>query len=158
MSVVIERIAGPIFMKITYPDLIGQVEGPFLNSDHQGENQMTPEQVEACAQRAYEIMAANSGETAPWAQVKNKTAWFDEVRSHAQHPDAIQRKADPTLQERCVAQAYREMSAPTHRQPLVLPPATNEATAKRTKPTQPTQPAKDQPPADDNKPKGGEAK
>lgn len=81
---------------------------------------MTPDQIQECAQRAYEIMAANTGETAAWGSIANKESWYALVRAHEQHPEAIQR-IEPNMQERCVAQAYREMYAPAAKQPLVIP-------------------------------------
>lgn len=82
---------------------------------------MTPDQMEACAKRGYEIFAANSNEVAPWEATKNKTGWIDGVRDHHNHPDAIARKLEPNLQERCILQAYWEMYAPPAKRPLVIP-------------------------------------
>ena len=94
---------------------------------------MTPELLEACAQRAYEIFAANTGETASWGAVKQKTAWIDAVNSHHNHPDAIRRKSDANMQERCIAQAYRELYQPAVAQPLVVPALPEEHKQKGSK-------------------------
>lgn len=88
---------------------------------------MTPELLEACAKRAYEIFAATSGETAPWAAVREKHKWHDAVTAHHQQPAAVARSIAPTLQERCVAQAYSELYKPAAEQPLVVPPIVAEA-------------------------------
>jgi hypothetical protein len=120
MSIVIKPIAGPLITRVTYPDL----------NYHQGATTMTPEQREACAARAYEIFAASSGEQSPWAAVKNKTLWQDAVRDHHLQPAAISRKTEPNLQERSVAQAYRELYQPYAQPALVVPPLADDKATK----------------------------
>jgi hypothetical protein len=88
---------------------------------------MTPNELEACAARAYQIFAANAGETAPWSEVKNKEGWLDAVRSHELYPDAIQRKQSPNLQEQSVAAAYDEARQPVSERELVIPPVASAA-------------------------------
>lgn len=83
---------------------------------------MTPEQQEACAKRAYEIFAASSGEQASWSAVAQKHRWYDAVRDHHQQPGAIARKDQPTLQDRAINHAYREIYQPVAQPPLVVPP------------------------------------
>lgn len=85
---------------------------------------MTPDQMEACAERAYEILAANSGERTPWAASRNKGMWLGAVRDHHLHPDAIVRKGGGNQVEWCVQQAYEEMQSETTAEaaPLVVPP------------------------------------
>lgn len=93
---------------------------------------MNPEQIEAIAQRAYEIFAASSGEQAPWEKVQ-KHRWHDAVRDHHQSPSAILRKDQPTLQERAINQAYRELYKPVAEPPLVVPPLSEDKTTKGSK-------------------------
>lgn len=126
MSIVIKKIAGPVLMKVTYPDLNYQLT---FGLNNQGAATMTPDQVEACAKRAYEIFVANTNEAAPWDAVKRKHEWVDIVRSHEQNPDAIGRNQNANLQERCIAQAYSEIYQPAAEQPLVVPPVAAEPAA-----------------------------
>jgi hypothetical protein len=86
---------------------------------------MTPDQIEACAERAYEIFAANTGETTPWIASKNKSIWFQGVRDHHLHPDAIIRKGGGNQQEWCIAQACAEIEM-AETAPLVVPPPTKK--------------------------------
>ncbi len=117
MSIVIKSLAGPFLTKVTYPDL-----------NYQGKTLMTPDQMEACAERAYEILAANSGERTTWAASRNKGMWLDAVRDHHLHPDAIVRKGGGNQMEWCIQQAYEEMQSETTAEaaPLVVPPSTKK--------------------------------
>lgn len=127
---VIERIAGPFLMRVTYPDLNYQLRFE-LNDQGQA---MNPEQLSQIAQRAYEIFAASSGEQAPWSAVAAKSKWHDAVRDHHQNPSAIARSEQPSLQERAINQAYRELYQPIAQPALVVPPAASgQTSAKRGK-------------------------
>lgn len=92
---------------------------------------MTPELIEQIAQRAHEIFAANASGAGTWGEVKNKSQWFDVVQSHHNHPEAINRKDQPNLQERSISQAYREIYIPASRPALVVP--TDEKKGSKTK-------------------------
>lgn len=88
---------------------------------------MNPEQLSAVAQRAYEIFAASSGEQAPWEKVQGKSKWIDAVNDHHTNPSGAARSSQPNLQERAVAQAYREIYQPVAQPALVVPPRTPSA-------------------------------
>lgn len=97
---------------------------------------MTPEQVEACAKRAYEIMQANVNEPTGWDASKNKRFWIDLVGAWERHGGK-----PSNLQEHCVDQAVKEFreanpeTAPeVADRPLIVPPIAAAAASAETAP------------------------